>query len=44
MEILNNYNDLKKSLDISSNSIIGTMTFMINQSNFDAYKRSYQKL
>ena len=39
-----NYNDLKKSLDISSNSIIGTITFMINQSNFDVYKRSYQKL
>ena len=36
-----NYNDLKKSLDILSNSIIGTITFMINQSNFDVYKRSY---
>ena len=36
--------DLKNYLDISPNSIISTITFMINQSNFDIYKRSYQKL
>ena len=35
---------LKNYLDISPNSIISTITFMINQSNFDIYKRSYQKL
>ena len=35
---------LNNNLDTSSNSLIGTIVFMINQSNFDIYKRSYQRL
>ena len=36
--------NLKYNLNLSNNSVISTITFQINKSNFDCYKRSYQKL
>ena len=40
---INGY-DLKKNIELISSSMIGTITFQINKSNFDSYKRSYQRL
>jgi len=39
-----NINDLTKNFEEIRNSMIGTIEFGINKSNFDNYKRSYQKL
>ena len=40
---INGY-DLKKNIELISSSMIGTITFQINKSNFDCYKRSYQRI
>ena len=41
----NNYDiyNLKNYLNISPSSVVATISFIINQSNFDIYKRSYQR-